>query len=118
MAILPYDSVVWTELSLASANKTARTSYNILRGSAGATAQASTGTVTATAPVVPTTPTVPTKPVAGGSYTVQSGDFLGKIAESVFGDATKWSNIYEANRGILKNPNDLQPGQVLTIPAV
>ena len=118
MAILPYDSVVWTELSLASANKTARTSYNILRGSAGATAQASTGTVTATAPVVPTTPTVPPKPVAGGSYTVQSGDYLGKIAQSVYGDATKWSNIYEANRGILKNPNDLQPGQVLTIPAV
>ena len=74
--------------------------------------------MTATAPVVPTTPTVPTKPVAGGSYTVQSGDYLGKIAQSVYGDATKWSNIYEANRGILKNPNDLQPGQVLTIPAV
>ena len=56
--------------------------------------------------------------MAGGSYTVQSGDYLGKIAQSVYGDATKWSNIYEANRGILKNPNDLQPGQVLTIPAV
>lgn len=110
MAILPYDSVVWTELSIADANKTARATYSILRGAAGATAKAGTGEMA---------PAVQTPVVAGnkGNYTVQSGDYLGKIAQNVYGDAAKWNVIYEANRNILKNPNDLQPGQILVIPA-
>lgn len=110
VAIRPYDSVVWTELTVADANKTARTTYNILRGGAGATAAATTGS---------TAPAVETPVVSGdkGNYVVQSGDYLGKIAQNVYGDANKWNAIYEANRGILKNPNSLQPGQVLVIPA-
>ncbi len=110
VSILPYDSVVWTELTMTDANKTARTTYNILRGGAGATAAATTGS---TAPAVE----VPVVSGNQGNYTVQAGDYLGKIALNLYGDASKWSNIYEANRSILKNPNDLQPGQVLVIPA-
>lgn len=95
---------------MTDANKTARTTYNILRGGAGATAAATTGS---TAPAVE----VPVVSGNQGNYTVQAGDYLGKIALNLYGDASKWSNIYEANRSILKNPNDLQPGQVLVIPA-
>lgn len=114
MAILPYDSVVWTELSVADANKTARATYSILRGGAGATAKAGVGE---TAPTVEAPVVAPTAPVSKDSYVVQAGDFLAKIAQNVYGDAGKWNTIYEANRNLLKDPNALQPGQVLVIPA-
>ena len=50
------------------------------------------------------------------SYTVQSGDSLSKIAKHVYGDANKWHAIYDANRDKIKNPDLIQPGQVLTLP--
>lgn len=54
----------------------------------------------------------------GTAYIVKSGDSLSKIAKAFYGDATKWNVIYEANKGILKNPSRIYPGQVLTIPAL
>ena len=50
------------------------------------------------------------------SYTVQSGDSLSKIAKHVYGDANKWHTIFDANRDKIKNPDLIQPGQVLTLP--
>jgi len=50
------------------------------------------------------------------SYTVKSGDSLSKIAQHEYGDAGMWKDIYEANRGIISNPDLIHPGQVLTIP--
>jgi len=50
------------------------------------------------------------------SYTVQSGDSLSKIAKRVYGDANKWHAIFNANRDKIKNPDLIQPGQVLTLP--
>ena len=50
------------------------------------------------------------------SYTVQSGDSLSKIAKHVYGDADKWHAIYDANRDKIKNPDLIQPGQVLSLP--
>ena len=50
------------------------------------------------------------------TYTVQSGDNLSKIAKHVYGDASKWHKIYEANRDKIKNPDLIQPGEVLTLP--
>ena len=52
----------------------------------------------------------------GQSYTVQSGDSLSKIAKHVYGDANKWHAIFDANRDKIKNPDLIQPGQVLTLP--
>ena len=49
--------------------------------------------------------------------TVKSGDCLWRIAKRVYNDGTKWQIIYKANTKILKNPDVLQIGQVLTIPA-
>lgn len=61
----------------------------------------------------PVTPAVETK-----YYTVVSGDSLSKIAKREYGDGNKWPQIFEANRDILKDPDRIQPGQKLKIPAL
>ena len=58
-------------------------------------------------------------PDAGArSYTVEKGDTLSHIAKAHYGRASKWRAIFEANRDILDDPDRIQPGQVLTIPAI
>ena len=50
------------------------------------------------------------------TYEVKSGDSLSKIAKKAYGDASAWKRIFEANSGILKDPNKIFPGQKLKIP--
>ncbi len=50
------------------------------------------------------------------TYTVESGDTLSKIAKQVYGDASKYPQIFEANKPMLKDPDKIYPGQVLRIP--
>ena len=50
------------------------------------------------------------------TYTVKKDDNLWKIAETIYGDGTKWNLIYEANKDILDNPGDLRVGMELVIP--
>ncbi len=51
------------------------------------------------------------------TYTVVSGDSLSKIARKMYGDASKWTVIYNANKSIIgNNPNLIYPGQKYTIP--
>lgn len=50
-------------------------------------------------------------------YTVKSGDNLSKISKEFYGDANQYNKIFEANRPLLKDANDIFPGQVLRIPA-
>lgn len=55
---------------------------------------------------------------AGGqTYTVKKGDTLSHIAQHHYGKASKWHAIFEANRDQLDNPDLIQPGQVLKLPA-
>ncbi|MCB0210812.1 MAG: LysM peptidoglycan-binding domain-containing protein [Anaerolineae bacterium] len=49
-------------------------------------------------------------------YTVQSGDSLSRIALQVYGQASLWTIIFEANRDVLSDPSLIRPGQVLVIP--
>ena len=56
--------------------------------------------------------------VSGTTYTVKEGDSLSKISKQLYGKASKWTVIYEANAGKIKDPNRLKPGTVLTIPAL
>lgn len=49
-------------------------------------------------------------------YVVKQGDTLGKIAKEIYGKASKWQIIYEANKENIKNPNKIYPGQKLKIP--
>jgi len=55
-------------------------------------------------------------PPAAQTYTVKAGDSLSKIAKQLYGDATAWRKIYQANTDKIKNPDLIHPGQVLTIP--
>jgi len=58
----------------------------------------------------------PAAPTGGQTYTVKSGDSLSKIAKHIYGDASKWHRIYDANKDKIKNPDLIYPGQEFTIP--
>lgn len=64
--------------------------------------------------------TLPVKPgtvsAEQGSYTVRSGDTLWNIAESVYGDGSKYLKIFDANTDLLEQPDQIFPGQKLLIP--
>ena len=51
-------------------------------------------------------------------YTVNSGDSLGAIAVKFYGDISRYTTIYEANRGLLSSPDRLRVGQRLVIPTI
>lgn len=50
------------------------------------------------------------------TYEVQSGDTLSSIAKSQYGDASAYNRIFSANQPMLKDPDEIYPGQVLLIP--
>ena len=64
-------------------------------------------------PVDPT----PAEPAGSTTYVVIAGDSLWKIAQKQYGAGKLWSQIYEANKDAIKNPNFIRVGQVLNIPA-
>ncbi|HYU35846.1 MAG TPA: peptidoglycan-binding protein LysM [Thermoanaerobaculia bacterium] len=49
-------------------------------------------------------------------YEVKKGDTLSKIAKEHYGDANKYMAIFEANKPMLKDPDEIYPGQRLRIP--
>ncbi|XMO88104.1 peptidoglycan-binding protein LysM [Algibacter sp. AS12] len=51
-------------------------------------------------------------------HTVASGDTLGKIAKTYYGNAMKYPVIFEANKPMLTDPDKIYPGQVLRIPTL
>ncbi|WP_394002988.1 LysM peptidoglycan-binding domain-containing protein [Luteimonas sp. WGS1318] len=52
------------------------------------------------------------------THVVQTGDSLSTIAEQVYGQAGRWTDIYAANRHVLDDPDCIHAGQVLQLPAV
>ena len=53
-------------------------------------------------------------------HKVAEGDTLIKIARHYFGGAAgpeSWREIYDANRGVIKDPHSLIVGRSLTIPS-
>lgn len=84
-----------------------------------------TGGGTTTAPPPVTTP----PPPATRTYTVQPGDTLWGIATSLLGSGVRWTDIYNANRGVIEatanqhrggagsdNGHWIYPGTSLSIP--
>ncbi len=69
-----------------------------------------------TATVSKVTDSAAVNPKATGTYTVVSGDSLWKIAKAHYGDGSKYTKIFNANKDKIKNPSLIFPGQVLTIP--
>jgi nucleoid-associated protein YgaU len=51
-------------------------------------------------------------------YTVEKGDSLWKIAEHNYNDGSKYPIIFEANKPMIKDADEIYPGQVLRIPAL
>ncbi len=49
-------------------------------------------------------------------YVIKSGDTLGKIAQEFYGKASAYVKIFEANRGVIEDPNKIYPGQTIRIP--
>ena len=50
------------------------------------------------------------------TYKVKSGDCLWSIAKKFYGNGSKYTKIYEANKSKIKNPSVIHTGQVLVIP--
>ena len=53
----------------------------------------------------------------GQTYTVKSGDNLSKISKQFYGDPNEYMRIFYANRDKLNDPDKIQIGQQLAIPA-
>ena len=49
-------------------------------------------------------------------HTVESGDTLSKIAKHYYGDPNQYPKIFQANTPMIKDPDEIYPGQVLLIP--
>ncbi|HEY8223907.1 MAG TPA: LysM peptidoglycan-binding domain-containing protein [Pyrinomonadaceae bacterium] len=53
---------------------------------------------------------------AGQVYEVKAGDNLSKISKQFYGDPNEYMRIFYANRDKLRDPDQIQVGQKLTIP--
>ncbi len=49
-------------------------------------------------------------------YEVQKGDTLWRIAEIYYKDGSRYKEIFEANREVIKDPDKIYPGQMIRIP--
>jgi len=49
-------------------------------------------------------------------YTVRQGNSLWVIARQAYGEGTQYTVIFSANRGNIRDPNLIYPGQVITLP--
>lgn len=49
-------------------------------------------------------------------YEIKSGDSLSKIAKEFLGDAMKYTEIFEANKEVISDPDKIFPGQKIRIP--
>ncbi len=52
-----------------------------------------------------------------GYYTVKAGDTLSKLAKAHLGDAKRYMEIFNLNKGILKDPDLIKVGQKLQLPS-
>ncbi len=49
-------------------------------------------------------------------YEIQKGDTLWKVAEIYYKDGSRYPEIFEANREVIKDPDKIYPGQIIRIP--
>jgi nucleoid-associated protein YgaU len=53
---------------------------------------------------------------AQGVYRIRPSDSLALISSRCYGDSSQWRALFEANRHVLEDPNQLIPGVTLVIP--
>jgi len=61
-------------------------------------------------------PIIMEEPKTQNTYTIKKGDTLSEIAKKFYGNSSKWQQIYEKNKKVIKNPNVLIPGTNIIIP--
>lgn len=69
--------------------------------------------------VEPATTVVPASEIPAPEaqyYVIESGDTLGGIAKEFLGSASRYPEIFEANREVIQDPNRIFPGQKIRIP--
>ena len=62
--------------------------------------------------------TVPPMALAAGRVVVQPGQTLWRLARRAYGEGTRYTVIYLANRSQIRDPRRIYPGQVFAVPAV
>jgi nucleoid-associated protein YgaU len=68
------------------------------------------------AAAIPPLPGEPDKEVRVNSLVVRPGNNLWRIARDTYGDGTRYTVIYGANRGQIGDPDLIYPGQIFTLP--
>ncbi|MEO0794875.1 MAG: LysM peptidoglycan-binding domain-containing protein [Verrucomicrobiota bacterium] len=81
-----------------------------------ATRQPSSPTVQRTPPPTREQPPAQTPNTGARTYEVVAGDTLTRISTKVYGEPSRFQDIFNANRDQLPNPNALRVGQRLKIP--
>lgn len=64
----------------------------------------------------PFEPPAATAPAGGRTYVVRQGNNLWLIARHIYGEGTRFTTIYSANRGQIRDPNLIYPGQQFRLP--
>jgi nucleoid-associated protein YgaU len=59
---------------------------------------------------------LPGQPRTGVTHTVAEGETLFSVAQHYYHDSGRFVDIYQANRDVLHNPQQLTPGTVIVIP--
>ena len=90
-----------------------------LRARAPAEAAPPAALATPAAVPAPTAAPAPTETPASAATLVEvrPGDTLWDLAAAHLGDPMKWPLLHDANRGTVRNPDLIYPGQALRIPA-
>ena len=98
--------MVQTDIEIPSFYRPTHNQQSVSVGVSGA-AQVTPADITASAPAGPY-----------DTYVVKKGDALWSIAAKpeIYGKASVWRRIYDANRDVLKSPDRLKAGMTLKIP--
>jgi len=51
-----------------------------------------------------------------GAYVVKKGETLISIAHNLYGDGSRWNELFQKNKNKLKDPNQLYPGMKISVP--
>ncbi|HEX41418.1 MAG TPA: LysM peptidoglycan-binding domain-containing protein [Phycisphaerales bacterium] len=113
--------VVWitTRPSLSARNLAGRAAESRISTTPDRPIQPPPGQTSRTPPTQTTTPSSTAQPPAQTpvrTHIVRNNETLSQIATQYYGSPTKWRQIFDANRDVVKNPDSVKPGTRLVIP--
>ncbi len=57
-------------------------------------------------------------PLKSITYTLKKGDTLSSVAKTMYGDMMKYPVLADANKDVIKNPDVVEPGWTIVVPAL